>query len=320
MANDRELRFREDGTFTIVQFTDIHWQDGGELDLQSKAAMELVLDAEQPDFVMFTGDVIYTGKQSDGSCSCDDPRQALRDAVAAVEQRCVPWGIVFGNHDTENDITREELMDEVLKHAHAFAEPGPLDIHGTGNYVLPVLGADHDQAAALLYCLDSGAYSSLPRVPGYDWIQHDQVQWYLEMSRKWKARMQDGVLPSIAFFHIPLPEYKEAWDKEICYGNKYEEVCAAQTQAGFFSALLVQGDVTATFCGHDHTNDYWGEIYGIRLYYGRATGYNTYGKEGFPRGARVIRLTENERNVDSWLRLSDGTSVRDQPEHRPLNG
>ncbi|MGO4548148.1 metallophosphoesterase family protein [Paenibacillus sp. 2TAB23] len=320
MGNAKELRFRDDGTFTIVQFTDIHWQDGGELDLQSRAAMELVLDAEQPDFVMFTGDVIYTGMHADGSSTCIDPKQAFREAVAAVEQRGVPWGIVFGNHDTENDITREELMDEVLQHAYALAEPGPQEIHGTGNYVLPVLGAANDQAAALLYCLDSGAYSILPSVPGYDWIQHDQVQWYLEKSREWKARLQDGVLPAIAFFHIPLPEYQEAWDKEICYGEKNEGVCAAQTQAGFFSALLAQGDVTATFCGHDHTNDYWGELYGIRLYYGRATGYNTYGKEGFPRGARVIRLTENERNVDSWLCLVDGTTIRAQAEHRPMIG
>ncbi|WP_138755857.1 metallophosphoesterase family protein [Paenibacillus sinopodophylli] len=320
MGNAKELRFREDGTFTIVQFTDIHWQDGRELDLMSKAAMELVLAAEQPDFVMFTGDVISTGEHSDGSYCCNDPKQALRDAVASVNQRSITWGIVFGNHDTENGITRQELMDEVLKHAHTLAEPGPTHIHGVGNYVLPVLGAKDDQAAALLYCLDSGAYSSLPRVPGYDWIQHDQVQWYLETSRIWNNRLQEGVLPALAFFHIPLPEYQEVWDTKLCYGNKNEAVCAANTQAGFFAAMLAQGDVMATFCGHDHVNDYWGELYGIRLYYGRSTGFNTYGKEGFPRGARVIRLTENERNVESWLRLGDGSIVRDQKVHHPIIG
>ncbi|MGG1638021.1 metallophosphoesterase family protein [Paenibacillus sp. NRS-1760] len=320
MENAKKLRFRKDGTFTIVQFTDIHWQDGSDLDLRSKAAMELVLEAEQPDFVMFTGDVIYTGRGSDGAVLCQDPLQAFRDAVAAAEQRGIPWGIVFGNHDTENDITRDDLMGEVLKHAHTFAEPGPRDIHGTGNYALPVLGSDNDQEAAMLYCLDSGDYSKLPGVPGYDWIQHDQVQWYMEQSKAWKARHQGAVLPALAFFHIPLPEYQEVWDREMCYGHKHEGVCVAQTQAGFFSAMLAQGDVIATFCGHDHTNDYWGELYGIRLYYGRATGYNTYGKEGFPRGARVIRLTENERKVESWLRLDDGTVALHQPEHQPETG
>lgn len=313
----RELHFSKDGTFTIVQFTDIHWKDGSDLDLQSRAVMELVLDAEQPDFVMFTGDVIYTGRDSDGSSLCSDPVGAFREAVAAVEQRAIPWGIVFGNHDTENDITREELMSEVVKHPNILAERGPQDIQGVGNYVLPVLGSNNEQAAALLYCLDSGAYSENPLVPGYDWIRHNQVQWYIQQSQEWKARVQGVVLPAIAFFHIPLPEYQTVWEQEVCYGHKNEDSCSARTQAGIFSAMLDQGDVKATFCGHDHINDYWGELYGIQLYYGRATGFNTYGKEGFPRGARVIRLTEGERALESWLRLEDGSIIKQQPEHRP---
>ncbi len=312
-----ELRFRKDGTFTIVQFTDIHWKDGSELDLQSRALMELVIDAEQPDFVMFTGDIIYTGRHSDGSCLCDDPIRAFREAVSVVEQRSIPWGIVFGNHDTENDITRDQLMSEVKKHTYTLADFGPQDIHGVGNYVLPVLGANNDQASAMLYCLDSGAYSEQSRVPGYDWIRHNQVQWYIQQSEEWKSRLQGHILPAIAFFHIPLPEYLTVWDQEVCYGHNYENVSSARTQAGFFSAMLAQEDVMATFCGHDHINDYWGELYGIRLYYGRATGFNTYGKEGFPRGARVIRLKEGERKLESWLRLDDGSTIKQQPEHQP---
>lgn len=279
--------------------------------------MESVLAAESPDFVMFTGDVIYTGKDPDGPSLCNDPLEAFREAVSTVERRGTPWGVVFGNHDTEFGITREELMDEVSKRPYAMAESGPADIQGNGNYVLPVLGRLSGQAADLLYGLDSGDYSRLSRVPGYGWIGHDQVQWYMRQSQQWKARTEEEALPALAFFHIPLPEYQTVWDQEICYGNKNEGVCSARTQAGFFSAMVEQGDVMATFCGHDHVNDYWGELYGIRLYYGRATGFNTYGKEGFRRGARVIRLKEGERKLDSWLRLDDGTVIEQQPEHLP---
>lgn len=316
----KELRFRTDGTFKIVQFTDIHWKDGSDPDLRSRAVMERVLEDEQPDFVMFTGDVIYTARDSDGpdkACRCNDPVQAFREAVAVAEKRAVPWGVVFGNHDTEHGITRDELMSEVVRHAYAIAKRGPHTIHGVGNYVLPVLGSRNDEAAALLYCLDSGDYSEFQSVPGYDWIRHDQVQWYIEQSRQWRTRRNGQILPALAFFHIPLPEYQTVWDQEVCYGYKQERVEAARTQAGLFSAMIAQGDVMATFCGHDHINDYWGELYGIRLYYGRATGMNTYGKEGFPRGARVIRLTEGERKLESWLRLEDGTTVEQQPGHQP---
>ncbi|WP_256761653.1 metallophosphoesterase family protein [Cohnella sp. WQ 127256] len=316
----KELRFSKEGTFTIVQFTDIHWKDGSELDLQSRALMELTLDTEQPDFVMFTGDVIYTGEHSDGAAFCDDPIRAFGEAVAAVEERSIPWGVVFGNHDTEVDITRNELMNEVLKHSYTLAQPGPKHIKGVGNYVLPVLGSSNEQAAALLYCLDSGDYSGNPLVSGYDWIQPDQIQWYIEQSRYWKDQAEGKTLPALAFFHIPLHEYQTVWDREVCYGNKYENVCTSQIQSGFFSAMLGQGDVMATFCGHDHINDYWGELYGIRLHYGRATGFSTYGKEGFSRGARVIRLTEGKRDLESWLRLDDGSVVMMQPEHQPELG
>ena len=60
-----------------------------------------------------------------------------------------------------------------------------------------------------------------------------------------------------------------------------------------------------------------GTLHGIRLCYGRATGYNTYGREGFPRGARLIELREGERAFSTWLRLEGGEVVPAQPEHAP---
>ncbi|MNC34498.1 hypothetical protein D3C75_829330 [compost metagenome] len=79
------------------------------------------------------------------------------------------------------------------------------------------------------------------------------------------------------------------------------------------------GHTLGVFVGHDHVNDYWGELHGIRLCYGRASGHNTYGREGFPRGARMIRLYEGERRLDTWLRLEDGTKVTKQLRHEPEN-
>jgi hypothetical protein len=77
------------------------------------------------------------------------------------------------------------------------------------------------------------------------------------------------------------------------------------------------GDVAGTFCGHDHINDFTGSLHGIRLSYGRATGYNTYGREGFMRGARVIRMTQDRMDFETWLRLEDGSALHEQPLHNP---
>ncbi|WP_168120854.1 metallophosphoesterase family protein [Paenibacillus sp. HB172176] len=303
------LKFREDGTFTIVQFTDIHWKDGRESDRNSRLLMKQVLEQEQPNLVVFTGDVV-------GGYNCEDPIAAFHEAVKVVEERRIPWAVVFGNHDTEKIITRQQFMDAVTGCECSVTEQGPEEISGYGNYVLQIEdGVGH--CAATLYFLDSGSFSSLPHVKGYDWIRRDQVDWYVQQSREITASNGGTPIPALAFFHIPLPEYREVWEREVCYGNKFENVCCPPINTGLFAAMVEMGDVAGTFVGHDHTNDYWGSLHGIRLCYGRATGYNTYGQEGFPRGARVIRLTAGERQFESWLRLDDGSVIREQPEHRP---
>ena len=91
-----------------------------------------------------------------------------------------------------------------------------------------------------------------------------------------------------------------------------------QNKYWLFAALHEAGDVMGTFVGHEHINDFWGDLHGIRLCYGRTTGFNSYGREGFPRGARVIELTEGERQFETWLHLENGVIVREQEEHKPL--
>ena len=84
--------------------------------------------------------------------------------------------------------------------------------------------------------------------------------------------------------------------------------CAPALNSGFFAALVEEGDVLGTFVGHDHVNDFEGALHGIRLCYGRATGFSPYGLEGFLRGARWRpRLREGERTFETSLRLEDGT-------------
>lgn len=303
-----QLNFREDGTFVIVQFTDIHWRNGTEPDQSSRVLMESVLDAEQPDLIVYTGDVI-AGK------GCDDPAESYRAAVALAEERGIPWAAVFGNHDDEGTLSREQLAQVQLEHRHCLSQIGPSDIAGTSNYILQV--QDGSQTAALLYMLDSGSYSPLEAIGGYDWFRRDQIEWYIAQSRRFTGGNGDQPVPALAFFHIPLPEYDEVWNFHTCYGQKLEAVCSPRMNTGMFAAMVEMGDVMGTFVGHDHVNDYTGELHGIHLCYGRATGYNTYPRDHSPRGARMIRLHKGERRFDTWLRLDDGSVVTEQPEHAP---
>ena len=60
-----------------------------------------VLDAEKPDFVVFTGD------QLNGQGTSWDSRSVLAKFPTPVLERQIPWTAVFGNHDSETDMSRE---------------------------------------------------------------------------------------------------------------------------------------------------------------------------------------------------------------------
>jgi hypothetical protein len=296
------LRFRPNHTFTIVQFTDLHWKNGEPEDLKTRALMERVLELEKPDLVLLTGDVIEGER-------CANPAKSWREAVSPILERKIPWAAVFGNHDDEGAVSRRDLMAVQQSLPGCLSEPGPENLSGVGNYFLDIQASAKDQTVARLYCLDSLSYAE-PKTDGYAWIQPDQIAWYLEQARAAREANGGQPLPALAFFHIPLPEYHEIWDKQLCQGHKHETVCCPQFNSGFFAALREGGDVMGTFVGHDHVNDFEGELDGIRLCYGRASGFNTYGFLGFERGARVIRLREGERDFETWLRLEKDEGVK----------
>lgn len=316
---EKKLEFRDDGTFVIVQFSDMEFIDDEDhdpetplLDSITKATMERIISLEQPDLVVFAGDLTASARSK-------DPLQSLRSAVAVAEEKRVPWAAVFGNHDSEGRISRKRMHEEQLLHPYCVAKEDPPGVSGAGNYVLTVEDLSGKPAAALFF-LDSGDYSPIEAVGGYDWIRRNQIEWYVSESRKLAEQNSGMPLPALAFFHIPLPEYAEVWKTEVCEGHCYEGISSPQINSGLFAAMLEMGDVMGTFVGHDHANDYCGTLHGIRLCYGRSTRYVSYEgskrKDKFPTGARVIRLKEGERQFETWIRQNDGR-IAELPVHSP---
>lgn len=313
MTNKLELAFREDGTFTIVQIADLHYAGATPEDEQTLAVMASLLQAEQPDLVVFTGDAVKGN-------SCDHQLERLYEVLRVPERLGLPYAFVFGNHDSEHDCcTREEMMEAIERRGLCLAEAGPADVTGVGNYVLTIAGAGGGTGPkAALYFFDTGCSAPKSIIKSYAWLERDQIDWYIRQAEVFKEANGGTPLPALAFFHIPLPEYNDVWDMHKSYGVKNETVGCPRLNTGMFAAMKQMGDIMGTFVGHDHTNDYCGDLYGIWLCYGRAGGYNTVGEEPFERGTRVIRLTEGERGFETWQRLADGTVVIDPPEHEPI--
>ena len=114
-------------------------------------------------------------------------------------------------------------------------------------------------------------------VAGWGCIGPPTVQWFRETSVRLKEEDDGVVLPGFAFIHIPLPEYVTMFSNSEIYGEKVEDICCSSVNTGMFAAFKEMGNVQALFAGHDHDNDFWGDYNGIRLYYGRKTGYGSYG-------------------------------------------
>lgn len=295
-ANAQTLKFNANGKFKIVQFTDVHYIADDPRSVVALERINEVLDSEQPDLVIFTGDVIY-GKPAEKS---------LRTVLAPVAERKLPFAVTFGNHDDEQGLTRQELLNIIQ------SVPGNLTtrtegLSGVTNFILPVRSSDGSKDAEALYLFDSHSYSRIKGIGGYDYIKFDQIQWYKERSQAFAAANGGAPLPSLAFFHIALPEFHQAVADESAplFGIRKEKACSPALNSGLYVAMKEMGDVEGVFVGHDHDNDYAVMWHGILLAYGRYTGGDTV-YNNLPNGARVIELTENEPGFRTWISLKGG--------------
>lgn len=302
---DTSLVFQPDKSFTIMQLTDVHWVDGKGSDNWTRRLMWKLLEQESPDLVVITGDLVYG----------DDNLAQLEHALTPILNRGLPWAFVFGNHDNELGASKKALLQRAMQLPGCLMSPGPADIHGEGNYMLGLHSADGALHWALHF-IDSGTYNKNPDIGQYDYIHRDQISWYVKNTEALLRQHPDH--SALAFFHIPLPEYRQVWSFHPCVGQKLDELACPGQNSGLFSAMLEMGNMKGTFVGHDHVNDYCGTLHGVRLCYGRASGYNTYGRRGFKKGCRMIRLNEdNPGEFESWLRLSDGSIDRQTELHQP---
>jgi hypothetical protein len=289
------LRFNKNGKFKIVQFTDIHFQYNSYRSDSVLLLMRTVIEKEKPNLVILTGDIVCS---KNTSLAWLDVSEVMIDAK-------VPWAAVLGNHDAEfkYNITKKQIFETIVGLPYNLTQRGPKDISGEGNYILEVKSSKSNNIAALFYFFDSHMYPE-EGLGRYDWIKFDQIAWYREQSKSYSTKNGVNPYPALAFFHIPLPEYKEVISKSTTVGVQKETICSPDINSGMYAAMLECKDVMGTFVGHDHNNNYIGCLRNICLAYGNVTGRQCYSEIG--RGARVIELYEGERKFDTWvLKLYD---------------
>lgn len=304
-AQESVLRFNEEGKFKIVQFTDTHICKGGNVseyrNMQADKTLgriSRVVRGEKPDFIVLTGDVITGG---DAAASW----RMLLDSLSSFK---IPFCVVFGNHDPETGVSRVD-MSELIASA-PYSVNALNKAKELADLELKVLPSQGNDIQLVLYCMDSHDYSTVETVRGYGWFTTDQIEWLRQSCLDMTESNGGNPVPSLAFFHICLPEYSQAWDNpsNSKTGRRAEKECPGALNTGMFAAMVETGSVMGVFVGHDHDNDYVVAEKGVALGYGRFSGDDsTY--NNLRSGARVIVLEEGNRGFESWILEDDGRVV-----------
>lgn len=347
-TRNKMLHFREDGTFKIVQFTDLHYGSSSHHNEKTQELQRKILDWEKPDLVVVTGDVV-SGYEWDRSDHFVEKR--WRMFVQPMVERGIRWAFTMGNHDTEADLTARQLAVLDGSFPLSLTRMGVSHLKSVTNYYLPIyknpstlINGTEDLLDTVLYFFDSGP-ENCDGVHGYGCIFEKQVDWYRSTSEGFmhSSSAYSKHPQGLAFLHIPLPEYLDMYNTQQTNGTLDDNgICCIPNEnyASLFPAMKEVGNIQGVFCGHDHMNDYIGEYEGIVLAYGRKSGYGSYGPaRGALRGARVIQLsttTSNSKNntkstasppetskfFRTWIRQEDGTAITsdEQEPHVPTPG
>lgn len=301
------LQFRN-GTFRIMQITDT--QETRAVSPDTIKLIAAALDRAQPDLVVFTGDQIkgyspvFRGKNA-----AENAAQTIGAMLAPLQARGIPFAVTYGNHDAEGALSNADQF-EIYRRTPGFAFGDFAAPGDVGTYCLTVRDGDRD--ALLIYLFDTHNRSA---DGSFGKVEADQLAWY-RATRDAYAAANGAPVPSIAFQHIPTPEYFDILKPAKRFGsgsvraygnhkNEYYTLDDANRQAGDFlgespatpfensgeiDAFLERGEMMALYVGHNHKNSFTARYKTIDLGNTQSAGFNVYGP-GLERGVRVLDFT-----------------------------
>lgn len=318
-----ELKFGKDGKFRILQISDI--QDSPAMLQITKDYLKDVVPAAEPDLIVLTGDNISGGATKSGIHAIDLQlvKMSVNNTMSILESYGIPVAVVFGNHDAETTVTKEEQMAIYRSYSCCIAVDEGDSVSGCGTYNLPILASDGSGKIAFnLWMIDSNMYDEVNG--GYDHVHTDQIDWYISKSNELTAQNGGKPVPSIMFQHIIVPEIYDALlevpqgtEGAVRHGDKYyilnpqntidgelnESPCPPTVNNGQFAAALKQGDVKAMIFGHDHVNSFTVNYKEIDLITTPGASFRSYGNH--ERGARIIDISEDGTYETTLIRYLD---------------
>ena len=244
--------------------------------------MNEILDAESQQLVVLNGDLI-TGENT----YLENSTNYVDEIVAPLVERGLTWASTYGNHDSEFNLSRTNILARERLYPNARTTQMVFGSEsGVSNYYLPVYPSNGSvKPCMILWFFDSrgGFYFQQLNATGAqigqpDWVDESVVDWFKKTNEDLTAE-HGHVIPSLAFVHIPtnasqalqteakvhrhlqpginddymLAQQAQGW----CADGSNDATCLYGGQdVPFMEAITSTPGLIALFSGHDH-GDTW---------------------------------------------------------------
>ena len=273
----------------ILATTDLHFFSKTLLD-NPRTLRELRNLARRfgPDLMLLNGDVWYNNPHGRGERHC----AWLCEQMATLG---VPWAFARGNHDLADDFSACERRLTAAPHS-LYAGEG-----SNSNYRVELLNAQGRVGWRIIVVNDAAPEMG---------FREAQVEW-LKAEAARIRREPEPEAPALLFCHVPLAAFAELVRQGAARGTMKEKVSFEGGLSEALAAIGESGFIRAVFCGHDHLNNFRGELDGIHLEYLRATGFGGYGNLRLKKGATLITLPLDrpEKSFQTRTVLADGEEI-----------
>lgn len=288
--------------FRILQLTDLHLGFGllsRGMDRLALEAVRTIIEKTNPHLIVLTGDSIFPFLPKTGTLNNGKQAKKLMEFLDGFK---LPYTLVFGNHDCELFSTcgKEELAGLYKQGSYCIFTEGRKNLTGVGNFLIELVDESGNVLLPLVM-LDSNMYGEGGWFfSGFDRIHDDQADWCMERLTALRRDYPD--IKAMAFFHMPLREFKEAYekmklgDRAVLYrhgsiAEQDEYFGISKFTSTFFDRAVENGIIKWIFCGHDHLNTLSLVYRGIQMTYGMSVdylGYKNIRKSYIQRGGTLI--------------------------------
>ena len=328
-----ELPWKDD--FRILQLNDIHIGLKDDQELQFEF-LDLTINSEQakPDLIVINGDLFTFGN-----------RATAKRTFKWLDSHEIPWTVTWGNHDEQctysidwvtgylNDLNekRENSSSSAKPESYCvFKDLQDDDIMGNANFAINLMKDGKVKEQVII--MDSNRYNfgdyqgenqDYEPYTYYDAFHEEQVDWYKDIVNYTTEKNDGTPVPSVSFFHIPLPEFQTAYDlfqsgssevEEIVKQNPNtkEGIACPKINTGMFDAMINGHSTNGVFVAHDHKNNWALKYKGITLSFGVNSSDRVYLSKDLL-GGQVVEIHDDGsfdieqifQNYDDYKELND---------------